>query len=123
MSFTKNIRPYIESELQKAKQLEAAGQPEQAFAHLERAHILGQKDTYWHILVHQEMLAFAARHKDGKEMAGQLLRLVGAATKTPLGIVPTGNTGGTNVSPIKPMPIPPDLQAILNQVKIENHHT
>jgi hypothetical protein len=117
MSFREDIRPYIKSELEQAKQLEAAGQPEQAFHHLERAHVLGQKDTHWHVWVHQEMLTFAIRHKDTKEMAGQLLRIVGAASKTPLGIVPTGNTGGANVSPIKPMPVASDLQEIFEQVK------
>jgi hypothetical protein len=115
-AFRENIRPYIETELEHAKALEAAGQPEQAFAHLERAHVLGQKDTHWHVTIHQEMLAFATRHKDTKEIAGQLLRILGAATKTPLGIYPTGNTGGADVSPIKPMPIAADLQAILDKV-------
>jgi hypothetical protein len=38
-----------------------------------------------------------------------LLRIVGAATKTPFGWVPSENTGGANVSPIKPLPIPSDL--------------
>jgi hypothetical protein len=38
------------------------------------------------------------------------MRIVGAATKTPVGWLPHGNTGGANVSPFRPMPIPPDLQ-------------
>jgi Protein of unknown function (DUF3703) len=116
-TFRERIRSYIEHELEQAKILEAAGQLEQAFSHLERAHVLGQQDTHWHVTVHQTMLAFATRHKDAKEMAGQLLRIAGAVTKTPLGIVPTGNTGGANVSPIKPMPIAADLQAILDKVQ------
>ena len=32
---------------------------------------------------------------------------VGAAAKTAFGRVPRGNTGGANVSPFAPMPIPP----------------
>jgi hypothetical protein len=28
--------------------------------------------------------------------------------------VPVGNTGGANVSATRPMPVPPDLQAILD---------
>ncbi len=115
-SFKEKIRPHIEIELKEATTLEAAGQLEQAFRHLERAHVLGQKDTYWHVKIHQEMLAFATRHKDTREMAGQLLRIVGAASKTPLGIYPTGNTGGANVSPIQPMPIAQDLQTILDLI-------
>jgi Protein of unknown function (DUF3703) len=48
---------------------------------------------------------------------GQVLRIAGAATKTPLGIYPTGNTGSTNVNPIKPLPIPEDLQVIIDAAK------
>ncbi len=116
-TFREKIRPYIETELEQAKSLEAAGQLELAFMHLECAHVLGQKDTHWHVRVHQTMLAFATRHKDAKEIAGQLLRIAGAATKTPLRIYPTGNTGGANVSPIQPMPIAADLQLILDNVE------
>jgi hypothetical protein len=32
-----------------------------------------------------------------------------------IGRVPTGNTGGANVSPEQPMPIPADLQRLLNE--------
>ena len=116
-SFREKIRPHIETELNQAVLLEAENDLATAFRHLERAHILGQKDTYWHVKIHQEMLAFATRHKDAREMAGQLLRIVGAASKTPLGFYPTGNTGGANVSPIQPMPIPANLQAILDSVE------
>ncbi len=119
-TFREKIRSYIETELEQAKTSEASGQLKKAFTHLERAHVLGQKNTHWHVKIHQEMLGFATRHKDAREMAGQLLRIAGAATKTPLGIYPTGNTGGANVSPIKPMPIPTDLQAILDQLEYQN---
>jgi hypothetical protein len=59
------------------------------------------------------MLAWAVKQRDVGEALGQLLRIVGAATMTAFGLVPHGNTGGANVSPIKPMPIPHDLEAIL----------
>jgi len=38
---------------------------------------------------------------------------IGAATKTAVGLIPTGNTGVSNVSPFKRMPIPEDLADIL----------
>ncbi|MEO5858915.1 MAG: DUF3703 domain-containing protein, partial [Pyrinomonadaceae bacterium] len=57
------------------------------------------------------------RTGDKREIAGQALRIAGAATKTPLGIYPAGNTGGANVSPIRPMPIADDLQEILRAAK------
>jgi hypothetical protein len=48
---------------------------------------------------------------------GQVYRLAGAATKTFIGLVPSGNTGGTNVSPFKPMPIDPELAKIIERSK------
>jgi hypothetical protein len=47
---------------------------------------------------------------------GQLIRIVGAATKTAIGWVPRGNTGGSNVSPFKPMAVPSDLEEIMQRV-------
>lgn len=44
-----------------------------------------------------------------REALGQVLRMAGAATKTALGWVPAGNTGGANVSPFKRMPVAPEL--------------
>lgn len=83
------------------------------FRHLERAHILSQYSTRDHVRVHWEMLRWARRERDWREALGQILRIVGAATKTAIGLIPTGNTGGANVSPIKPMPVPDDLAAII----------
>jgi hypothetical protein len=116
-SFRERIRPAIEHELAQAKMHETTGELERAFAHLERAHVLGQQDTYWHIRVHQEMLRVGAKLGSAREVAGQVLRIIGAASKTPLGIYPTGNSGGANISPIKPLPIPEDLQAIIDAAK------
>jgi Protein of unknown function (DUF3703) len=116
-SFREHIRPAIEHELERAQQLETTGELEQAFAHLERAHVLGQQDTYWHVRVHTKMLRLGAKMHDTREISGQFLRIVGAATKTPLGIYPTGNTGGANINPIKPLPIPKDLQRIIDAAK------
>jgi hypothetical protein len=59
------------------------------------------------------MLDWAVRRRDPREIVGQVFRIVGAATKTAIGLIPTGNTGGSNVSPFKRMPIPEDLADIL----------
>jgi len=87
------------------------------FRHLERAHILGQASTIEHVRVHALMFAWALRQRKASEGLGQILRIIGAATKTALGLVPMGNTGGSNVSPFKPMPIPTDLQRILDMAR------
>jgi hypothetical protein len=53
-----------------------------------------------------------ARH-DLREVAGQLSRIVAAALFSRIW-VPSGNTGGANVPALRPMPIPPELRAILD---------
>jgi hypothetical protein len=112
-TYRERIRPHIERELEQAAALEAQGNLEAAFHHLERAHVLGQRDTHWHVKIHQEMLRLGVKRGDRRETVGQVVRIVGAATKTPLGLYPSGNTGGANVPPLRPMPIPADLQAII----------
>ena len=112
MSFARNIRPFVDAELRAAR-ADAASE----FAHLERAHVLGQASTREHVRVHWRMLLWAWRHRDGREFFGQVYRLAGAATKTFIGMVTTGNTGGANVSPVKPMPVDPELEAIIRAAR------
>lgn len=116
-SFRRNIRPHVDAELQAANIAEAEGASSRAFAHLESAHVLGQAATLEHIRVHWCMLIWGLRHHQPRECIGQLLRIVGAATKTAVGFVPEGNTGGTNVSPFQPMPLPLDLKSIIDQAR------
>lgn len=113
MSFARNIRPFVDDELTAAMLAEKAGSPAEAFAHLERAHILGQASTLHHVRVHVAMLLWAIHQRAVRELIGQLTRIVGAATKTMLGWVPTGNTGGANVSPFQRMAVPPDLARVI----------
>ncbi|RFA29999.1 hypothetical protein CAI21_08880 [Alkalilimnicola ehrlichii] len=35
-------------------------------------------------------------------------------------MIPAGNTGGANVSPFKPMPIPPDLAELIDEARRPN---
>ncbi|WP_373475604.1 DUF3703 domain-containing protein [Sphingorhabdus sp.] len=106
---------HFEHELIAARSAEAMGEVDVAFYHLERAHILGQNTTRLHVQSHVRMLGWAWRQRNRHEFLGQLFRIAGAATKTFIGLVPRGNSGGTNVSPFKPMPIPEDLAAIMEQ--------
>ncbi len=112
-----SLDEHIELEIVTAGELSAAGDSEGAFRHLERAHVLGQASTYQHTRIHWLMLKHGLRQRDGKEIAGQILRIGGAASKTPLGIYPKGNTGGANVNPLRSMPIQPDLAEILESAE------
>jgi hypothetical protein len=59
------------------------------------------------------MLRHGWRTGDEREILGQVPRIVFGFFMSFFGRVPAGNTGGANVSPEQPMPIPADLQAIL----------
>ena len=111
-SFAANIRPHVDAELRAAFQDSQNG-----FAHLERAHVLGQASTRIHVRVHWHMLRYAFRTRDTREFLGQLVRITGAVTKTFIGLVPSGNTGGANVSALQPMPVEPELAAIIARAK------
>jgi hypothetical protein len=112
------LAKHIEDEIELAEDLKARGDLRAAFQHLERAHVLGQAITYEHTRVHWRMLKLAWASRDMREILGQLLRIVGASTKTPFGIYPRGNTGGANVWFFQRMPIPADLQELLNRDKM-----
>jgi hypothetical protein len=110
--FANNIRPYVDAELAAARR-DAAHE----FTYLERAHVLGQASTREHVRVHWRMLGWAWRHRDAREICGQMLRIVGAVTKTFIGLVPAGNTGGANVSALRRMPLDPVLAAIIEKAR------
>lgn len=115
--FSKNIAADVQAEIALANKLEADGKPSKSFHHLENAHVLGQESTLWHVKVHFLMFLWAIRQRNIKEGIGQIVRIFGAATKTAIGFVPAGNTGGTNISPFKRLPIKPQHQAAILKAK------
>lgn len=80
-----------------------------AFYYLENAHVLGQKNIEKHIYCHFWMLKIGIRKNDYREVLGQLFRIFGSLIFTIIW-VPKGNTGGSNVSAIKIMPIRAEIQ-------------
>lgn len=111
--FTRSISADVQAELILACQARNQGDASSEFRHLENAHVLGQASTYWHVKVHVLMLRWAVRNSALAELWGQIIRVVGAATKTPFGLIPKGNTGGSNVSPFKTMPIRPEHEQLI----------
>jgi hypothetical protein len=106
----------FEHEWSQARAARLAGRLDQAFAHLERAHILGQSFTKRHVKSHLGMLHVGWLQSDAREVIGQVTRIVAASLFTRIW-VPVGNTGGANVSAIRPMPVPEVLQALLDEAK------
>lgn len=108
------LRQAIETEYTLARQAEADGRVTEAFHHIERAHILSQRHTVAHIRSHLRMWGWAWRQHRPRELVGQTTRIVAAALFSRVW-VPEGNTGGANVSAIKPMPLPDDLRDLLSR--------
>lgn len=90
----------------------------EAWNHLERAHILGQKYPFEHSFVHWKMLQFGFKIKNTKEILGQIPRLFFGGIKSFVGKIPVGNPGGANVPPLKPFPIDEDLKIIFKKAGV-----
>ena len=115
---TTSLKEAIEQELAISESFILKGNDELAFYHLERAHVLGQTSTFEHTRIHWRMFKLGVRKLSPGEISGQFIRIVGAATKTPFGIYPVGNTGGSNVWFFKSMPVPDDLQQTIDKARI-----
>lgn len=86
---------------------------DQALGHYEAAHILGQAHTWRHIRSHVALFRWGWAQGNGRELVGQVGRLVGATLFT-WAWVPRGNPGSTRVGAFSPHPIPADLEAWLS---------
>jgi len=108
------IRSFLHTEYRHARSAADAGKSEEAWQHLERAHIVAQAMLLPHIYSHWRMLILAARTSDIREVFGQLVRLALAPLGNLTGRLPIGNTGRSNVSAFAHMDIPDSLKAILD---------
>ena len=88
---------------------------QEAWRHLERAHILAQAWPREHTYVHWLMLRFGLFIKSSREVIGQIPRLLVGGVKSFVGHIPVGNTGGANVPPLRKMEIPEDLRQMLSR--------
>ena len=107
------LKYYYQKELEIYRYEILQGNVQLAWRQLERLHIIGQAWFTQHTYVHYLILRFGVKTKNSREILGQLPRLLFGGVKSFVGVIPTGNTGGANVPPLKPMEIPEDLQFIL----------
>jgi hypothetical protein len=84
-----------------------------SFSHFERAHVLGQCFVVPHATAHIWMLKIGIKVRDGREVLSQLIRIPLGIISSAIGMIPTGNTGGSNVGLTKKMKIPTDLLNII----------
>ena len=113
MKRTPQRRAAYVREAELARAAFVAGDLDAAFARLERAHILGQPWFGPHSWTHWMMLRIGWRRRDMREVRGQLLRLAVGGVLSWIGLLPAGNTGGADVTPSLPMPVPEDLAALV----------
>jgi hypothetical protein len=90
----------------------------EAWSHLDRAHLLAQAYPVEHTYIHYKMLQFGIKINSRKEIIGQIPRLLVGGIKSFFGQIPTGNTGGSNVSPWKKMPIDIEINEIFKKAGI-----
>lgn len=111
---TPKLKRAFEAEMAAAHRLCREGRLDHAFLHLEIAHVLGQRYVLPHIRTHWRMLKLGWRRRSPAEIVGQAVRIVPGAIGSACGIVPTGNTGGTNINMFKQLPIAPDIARLLD---------
>lgn len=85
----------------------------QAVQHLEVAHVLGQQYVAPHIATHYWMLRIGLKRRSMSEVFGQAMRILLGTLGSAVGIVPVGNTGGTNVSMWKRLPINASIEKLI----------
>jgi hypothetical protein len=112
------LRSYFDNEINEFESNYQSGDLTNAWNHLERAHIIGQRYPYAHTFVHWKMLLFGIRIKSIKEIIGQLPRLVFGGIKSFVGKVPVGNPGGANVPALKSFTIAEDIHDIFRKAEL-----
>ena len=112
------LKPYFNQELQGYQCSLQQDDLQQAWRHLEKAHVIGQAYPFQHTLVHLKMLQFGIRIKSGKEIIGQIPRLIVGGVKSFVGKIPVGNTGGANVPPLRPMVIEAEIREIFKKTGV-----
>jgi len=111
----RECRQAFEAEMASAVQLYRRGDHAGAFRHLELAHVLGQREVGPHVRTHVWMLRIGWKRRSLSQAWGQLLRIVLGAAGSALGVVPTGNTGGTNIGMFKRLPIAPGIRHLIGK--------
>lgn len=108
----------FDAEMTAAAGLYAAGELAGASRHLEVAHVLGQKFVLPRMATHYWMLKVGLRRRSISEVAGQGMRIALGALGLAVGIVPVGNTGGTNIGVFKRLPVDPRVQELIKQAAL-----
>lgn len=113
--FEKALKQAFEAEMAEAQFLCRTGQLDKVFQHTETAHVLGQRFVIPHVRSHWLMPKIGARRRSIGQVLGQAVRIIFGALGAAVGVVPVGNTGGTDISMFKRLPIAPGLTGLMNK--------
>ncbi len=108
------LKQAFETEMATAYGHFQAGDLEAAFRYLGRAHVLGQRAVAPYVRSHWLMLRIGLAHRSAIDVWGQVVRIILGALGSAAGVVPVGNTGGTDISMFARKPIAPDLAKIID---------
>lgn len=109
------VRDRIADNLAESRRRRTAPERGDVWGPLEEAHILSQPWAWTHMRVHGAMLIEAMRQQDRREVIGQIVRLAVAGPGSLSGRYPIGNIGRATVPALQPMPMPPELSALLGE--------
>lgn len=113
-----STRPFDETTFARLIVLaKTADATEQAWLYLEAAHVVGQLHIKPHLVTHTQMLKLSLRTRDWTEAAGQVLRLALVPLGHLTGRLPLGNPGRANVSAFEPLPVRPELAALIARAR------
>jgi hypothetical protein len=118
-SMPDSLQPYYEKELRAYHASLQENNLQQAWQHLERAHVICQAYPFQHSYVHWKMLQFGIKIKSPKEVIGQVPRLLLGGVKSFVGKIPVGNTGGADIPPLKALPIDPEIMEIFEKAGVQ----
>lgn len=107
------LRQAFDAEMTAAIHLYEEGNLANAFLHLEVAHVLGQRYIAPHVTTHYWMLKIGLNRRSMPEVLGQVLRMFLGALGSAVGLAPVGNTGGTNISMFKRLPVDPSVEKLI----------
>ena len=114
------LKSAFEAEMAAAEPHIRTGQLDRAMRHLEKAHVLGQYYVLPHVRAHWAMLRIAFKLRSLADGYGQAVRIVLGALGSAVGMVPHGNTGRSDVSMFLPMPVNPQIAALIEQDRATN---
>lgn len=113
------IEPLLRDQYRRFCESRRIGDEAAAWRALEWEHMLSQPYMGAHLASHWHMFRYAIELGDAREAAGQAVRFLLVPLGSLTGRLPAGNNGRARVSAFEPMPMPEDLEALIETARSE----